>query len=637
MRFSSVFVLIFFLPVFAHSATIYVPDNHPTIQGAIDASAGGDMIIVRPGTYVENIDYSGKALVVKSEMGADVTTIDGNGSGNVVRFCSAEGAGTVLDGFTVTNGTGSEDSWGAFHGGGIMCDGSSPAIIDNTIVGNKAEDGSGGGIYCSGASPTISNNRIVWNWTWQGSGIYCSNSTATIEGKWLAYCCFSIHGGGIYCDSSSLDIVGNTIWGNFSLYSGGGIYCVGTSSLDISNNVIAENLGGDLGGGIFCDDSSILIIVENIIAGNRAENGGGICCAGSSTVTIMDNDIFGNRASSCGGGIFAGTADITNNLISGNSGGFYGGGIYCGGSAPTIANNIISKNSTNFAGGGISCGYYGDPNIVNNIIAHNDSQCMGGGIYCFQYSSPTIINSTIFGNSAYDFGGGIQAADASNPTVTNTICWDNSAPSGPEISVGHLNPSTLTISFSDVEGGQGSCHVESGCTLVWGAGMIVSDPLLADPASDDFHLTWNSPCRDVGDSAAVTEQYDFEGDPRIALGTVDIGADEYYYHLYHIGEVIPGSAIDVKVVGYPGAGVTLYLGSGLADPPYSTQHGFFWLNWPPQWQGNIGTVAQNGIALLSTTVPAWWVPGSEQPFQALVGPWGGGYTLFTNPMILEVE
>ena len=24
------------------------------------------------------------------------------------------------------------------------------------------------------------------------------------------------------------------------------------------------------------------------------------------------------------------------------------------------------------------------------------------------------------------------------------------------------------------------------------------------------------------------------------MGTVDMGADEFYYHLYHIGDVVPG-------------------------------------------------------------------------------------------------
>ena len=59
-----------------NAATIYVPDDYPTIQGAINAAVDFDTIIVRPGTYVENIDFAGKAITVKSEDGPDVTVID---------------------------------------------------------------------------------------------------------------------------------------------------------------------------------------------------------------------------------------------------------------------------------------------------------------------------------------------------------------------------------------------------------------------------------------------------------------------------------------------------------------------------------------------------------------------------------
>jgi len=634
MRFGSILLATLFLPVIGFAATIYVPDNYPTIQGAIDASANGDTVIVRPGTYVENIDFVGKAITLESEMGVAATIIDGNEAGSVVRFSSGEGAGSVLDGFTVTNGTGSVDPWGSFLGGGIYCDASSPTITNNSVEGNKADDGSGGGIYCYDSSPTITDNKIVRNWSFTGSGIYCFNSSPIIAGNTIANNFFSVYGGGIYCDSSSPDIRDNIIWENLSLYTGSGIYCVGPSSPNIAKNLIAQNYGGS---GIMCADSSSPVIANNIIAGHGDRSGGGICCHLSSSPSIDKNEIFGNSAE-CGGGISCGSssATITNNVISDNSASFYGGGIYCGGSTPTIANNIISGNSTSFAGGGISV-WNGSPAIINNTISGNDSLYLGGGIYCHQSSSPSITNNTIVGNSAYDSGGGIQSADSSSPTVTNTIFWNNSAALGPEIYLGYLSPSTLTISFSDVEGGQSSCHVESGCALNWGSAMIDADPLFVDPANDDFHLTWDSPCGDGGDNTAVTEQYDFEGDPRIAFGTVDIGADEYYYHLYHVGDVVPGSAIDLKVVGYPGAGVTLFLGTGIADTPYSTQHGDFWLNWPPLWRGTIGTVPQNGIIVHATTVPAWWASGSEHPFQTLVGPWGGGATMLTNPMILDVE
>ena len=59
----------------AFSATIYVPDNYNTIQAAVDAASPGDMIIVRDGTYTENVDVNKDHLTIKSENGAEVTIV----------------------------------------------------------------------------------------------------------------------------------------------------------------------------------------------------------------------------------------------------------------------------------------------------------------------------------------------------------------------------------------------------------------------------------------------------------------------------------------------------------------------------------------------------------------------------------
>ena len=162
MKHAMILSIFFVFSSIGFSATIHVPGDYPTIQGAIDAAVNADIVMVDPGTYVENINFKGKAITVISTDYPKVTVIDGNQAGSGVRFDSGEGLDSVLEGFTIKNGSGTIGLGGQYYGGGIFCKGSSPTVKNNIIHGNKAY--SGGGIYSySYSSPTILNNRIYGN------------------------------------------------------------------------------------------------------------------------------------------------------------------------------------------------------------------------------------------------------------------------------------------------------------------------------------------------------------------------------------------------------------------------------------------------------------------------------------------
>jgi hypothetical protein len=77
---------------------------------------------------------------------------------------------------------------------------------------------------------------------------------------------------------------------------------------------------------------------------------------------------------------------------------------------------------------------------------------------------------------------------------------------------------------------------------IWGDGNIDQSPEFVNSVEGDFHLQYTSPCRNAGDNAApghFTE--DMEGDPRIAEGVVDMGADEFHRHLYYTGDAVPAA------------------------------------------------------------------------------------------------
>src|SRR5437773_10063834 len=84
--------------------TIHVPADQATIQGAINVANNGDTVLVAPGTYLENINFNGKAITVTSSGGPSVTIIDGGQNGSVVTFDSGETVSSGLNGVTIQNG-----------------------------------------------------------------------------------------------------------------------------------------------------------------------------------------------------------------------------------------------------------------------------------------------------------------------------------------------------------------------------------------------------------------------------------------------------------------------------------------------------------------------------------------------------
>jgi hypothetical protein len=213
-------VAFFCQDIFSQSNKIIVPIDQPTIQSAINISSDGDTVVVNPGRYFENIIFRGKEIVLTSKYYEEndtsfitSTIIDGSSpvnadSASVVRIVDNEDSTTVLQGFTITGGTGTK--WTDEHGAGVYRE--------------------GGGILIALSSPTIKHNIII-------------NNTVAITGG-----VSSSGGGGIRAGDGNLKILNNVITQNTGRY-GAGIVLNYTGAL-VRNNIITQNSGGqDYGGG----------------------------------------------------------------------------------------------------------------------------------------------------------------------------------------------------------------------------------------------------------------------------------------------------------------------------------------------------------------------------------------------------
>jgi parallel beta-helix repeat protein len=275
----------------------------------------------------------------------------------------------------------------------------------------------------------------------------------------------------------------------------------------------------------FVDASSDSVLDHVIVEKGQAsgaspyDSGGGLYIQNSSP-TIANSTIRDNYAKARGGGIYldSSNARLVGNTITNNQAGqgssAYGGGIYMANSSPELTDNVIKENWVYVAGSyttpsGLGGGIYAtqsNPILRGNLIhgnavqGSNNRYARGGALY-LSNSDPDLINNTITGNTVGTGGtyyivlegGGIYAYQ-SDPTIVNSILW-NDTPQEIFVADSYV-ASTITVAYSDVQGGQAGIVTNNSALINWEIGNISSDPQFRDAANADFTLQSTSPAVD---------------------------------------------------------------------------------------------------------------------------------------------
>ncbi|MBN1761684.1 MAG: right-handed parallel beta-helix repeat-containing protein [Methanomicrobia archaeon] len=234
--------------------TIYVPDDYATIQEAVTAANPFDIIIVRDGTYTENVDFSVANLTIRSENGSDKTIVNALDPNDHVLEITVNYVN--VSGFTIGGG------WCGVYLRANYCNISNNTLSNNSIginieysnhnilIKNKLSNNYYGNLLCSGHSKTDFDNVI--------------DTTNTINDYPVYY----------YFDQKDRIIKNlNTSWIGFA-------YC---SNFTIQNNSIHHGEGVSF---VFCNDSRILK--------NKISNNSGNAFYKSKSNVISENEIHRN-------------------------------------------------------------------------------------------------------------------------------------------------------------------------------------------------------------------------------------------------------------------------------------------------------------------------------------------------------
>jgi len=411
---------------------------YANITTAVENATAGDVVIVRPGTYKENMIEIYEPITVRSESGDPDDTIVGILGYSIFRIYSDN---VTLDGFTIQYG-------------------SSYMVYLDTVD------------HC-----TISNNRITMGYV----GIL-------IDGNYLNGASNNTITGNNVTGNTYIGIqVGsdggfNVITDNVVTDNGHGIQLYFTGFETVTNNIVSDN--DDMG--IFihqCDDS---LIQNNTVEGNVWR---GIYMSWSTNNTLRDNTLNDNPYNTefISNDILDYRHDIdTSNTVDGRPIYYWVGEV--GGQVPSDAGMVglvdcsgVEVLDLNLTNNGASVLVVN----TNDTLIRNVSASYGRyGIRIYYSTNVTVTDCYTTRNGDNGYAGGIDAERSDHIFITDNICFDQVYGWSTGIRTRWCSNVTIEGNLADDNGGHGIALSYTLYTRVanntatnnlWGTGIYMND------------------------------------------------------------------------------------------------------------------------------------------------------------------